>query len=76
MVRRSKSALIIPLFDVSQSQVIGSFEIYKHHQQAFTEEIEERYEHFSKLVGDFLLLYGNLNKSILQINQLKWQITK
>lgn len=68
VVRRSKSALIIPLFDVSQSQIIGSLELYKHHQQTFTEEIEQRYEHFAKLIGDFFLLYGHLNKSCLQLN--------
>lgn len=67
VIRRSKSALIIPLMDISQSQIIGSFELYKHHQQAFTEEIEQRFDHFAKLVGDFFLLYGNLSQSILQI---------
>jgi len=53
--------LIIPLFDVSQQSIIGSFEIYKHHQQSFTEEIEARYEYFAKLVADFFLLYGQLS---------------
>lgn len=58
LVRRSKSALIVPMFDVSQQVIIGSFELYKHHQQAFTQEIEERYEHFARLASDFFLLYG------------------
>jgi hypothetical protein len=76
VVRRSKSALIIPLLDVSQQSIIGSFELYRHHQQAFTEEIEERFEHFAKLVGDFCLLYGQLQQHTLEIGLLKWQIQK
>lgn len=76
LVRRSKSALIMPLFDVSQQVIIGSFELYKHHQQAFTEEIEERYEHFARLVGDFFLLYGQLRQQSLIISNLKWQMQK
>ena len=30
-VKRSKSALIIPMFDVSQNNIIGSIELYRHH---------------------------------------------
>mmetsp|Transcript_34520 Transcript_34520/g.52818 ORF Transcript_34520/g.52818 Transcript_34520/m.52818 type:complete len:81 (+) Transcript_34520:433-675(+) len=40
IVRRSKSALIIPLFDVSLANIVGSLELYKHHQLAFSDEIE------------------------------------
>ena len=59
-MRRSKSALIIPLFDVSQQTIIGSIEMYRHHQQAFGEEIEARYDFFSKRLSDFFLIYGQL----------------
>jgi len=64
--------LIIPLFDVSQQTIIGSFELYKHHQQAFTEEIEGRYDFFSKLVSDFFILYAQLASQTMQIGQLRW----
>ena len=50
--------------------------MYKHHQHSFNEEIEARYEYFAKLVSDFFLLYGQLQKQTLSIGQLKWQIQK
>jgi hypothetical protein len=76
VVRRSKSALIIPLFDVSQQTIIGSLELYRHHSQAFTDEIEQRYDYFSKRLADFLLIYGQLKQQSFQIDQLKWQMQK
>jgi hypothetical protein len=30
-VQRSKSSLIIPLFDIAQGDIIGSLELYRHH---------------------------------------------
>lgn len=66
-VKRSKSALIIPMFDVSHHQIIGSLELYRHHQQIFAAEMEARFEYFSKRLADFLLLYGQLKAQAYQI---------
>ena len=34
--------------------------MYRHHQQAFGEEIEARYDFFAKRLSDFFLIYGQL----------------
>ena len=55
------------MFDISQSGVIGSFELYRHHQQTFAAEMEARFEFFSKRLADFILLYGQMKAQTYQI---------
>ena len=51
-------------------------ELYRHHCQHFSDEIEKRYDFFSKRLADFFLIYGQLKQQSFQIEQLKWQMQK
>ena len=48
------------MFDVTQQNIIGSFELYRYHQQIFSPDMEARFEFFSKRMADFIMLYGQL----------------
>jgi hypothetical protein len=56
----------------AEPTIIGSLELYRHHQQVFSEEMEERYHFFAKRMADFLMLYGQLKAQSFHIEQLKW----
>jgi hypothetical protein len=63
IIKKSKSALLCPLFSGQDSELIGSLELYRGHSQIFDTECEKRVQKYAQMLQDFCGLFIRMRRT-------------